>query len=188
MLPSLRTEVDRLREIRETVDGIFSLDSLPDEREIRRLESTLSSGGFLRWFKGDWRAARKQVLSYATNAQIKLPKLMPLLDNLADFVSKRKQIEGNSRYKEALGGYLKGADTDLQALDSLRYWYKRVRQQYGIGFGPKVPLGDGILELSPSIARAVRSLSDRGVQKQIGDLLDDLNSLEQLLSPVFSCK
>jgi len=45
-------------------------------------------------------------------------------------------------------------------------------------------LGDAILELSPNVAKAVRSLEERGVQRQLDDLLSDLRSLKSVFSPV----
>ena len=101
------------------------------------------------WFKGSWRAARKQIISHAANAQVKFPSLKPLLSELADYSGKRQKLEENPCYREAFGDHLQGIDTDIDALEALRDWYKQVRHQYGIGFGQKVPLGDAILELSP---------------------------------------
>ncbi|RLJ18907.1 AAA family ATPase [bacterium endosymbiont of Escarpia laminata] len=183
LLPQLRSELKELKGVHVNVHGVFSLESLPDESEIRQLAGTLASGGMFRWFKGDWRVARKQVLSFAANAQLKYPSLVLLLDDLAMFVGKRRKLEDNARYKEAVGDHFQGLETDLAALESLRAWYKRVRQQYGVGFGQKVPLGDAILELSPSIAKAVRSLAERGMQAQLNDLLDDLGSLKEVFAP-----
>ncbi len=99
-------------------------------------------------------------------------------------MKKRQKFESNARYKEAIGDHLRGLETDIIALESLRAWYKRVRQQYGFGFGQKVPLGDAILELSPSIAKAVRSLAERDVQTKLNDLLEDLGSLKEVFAPV----
>jgi len=184
LLPQLRSDHEELQELHDAVHGAFALENVPDESDIRQLAATLAVGGMFRWFKGDWRAARKKVLSFAANTQVKYPSLVPLLDDLATFVGKRRKFENNARYKEAVGDHLQGLETDLTALESLRAWYKRVRQQYGVGFGQKVPLGDAILELSPSIAKAVRSLAERGVQTQLNDLLDDLGSLKEVFAPV----
>lgn len=184
LLPKLRTELEELRGLREILHGVFSLENVPDESDIRQLAGVLASGGVFRWFKGDWRAARKQVLGYAENVQVKYPKLVSLLDDFATFAGKRRKFEDNARYTEALGDHLQGLETDLTALESLRAWYKRVRERYGVGFGQKVPLGDAILELSPNIAKAVRSLAERGVQTQLNDLLDDLDSLKKVFAPV----
>ena len=184
LLPRLRVELEELRALHQSVHGVFSLDSVPDEAEIRQLAGTLAAGGVFRWFKGDWRAARKHLLSYAANVQVKYAEMVPLLDDLATFAGKRHKLEENAHYKDALGEHLQGLETDLEALESLRAWYKRVRQQYGVGFGQKVPLGDAILELSPSIAKAVRSLAERGVQTQLSKLLDGLGSLKEMFTPV----
>lgn len=184
LLPQLRSEFEKLLGLRDTVKGVFTLEAVPDESEIRKLAGTLASGGVFRWFKDEWRAARKQLLSYAANAQVQYPSMTPLLNDLATFSGKCRKFAGNPWYKEALGEHLQGLETDLAALESLRAWYKRVRQQYGIGFGQKVSLGDAILELSPSIAKAVRSLAERGVQAQLNDLLDDLGGLKEIFAPV----
>lgn len=184
LLPQLRAELEELGGLHDTIHSVFALKSVPDESEIRQLAGTLASGGVFRWFKGGWRAARKQLLSYAANAQGKYPSMVPLLDDLATFAGKRRKLEDNARYKEALGKHLQGLETDLVALESLRAWYKRVREQYGVGFGQKVPLGDAILQLSPSIVKAVRSLAERGIQKQLNDLLDELGNLKKVFAPV----
>jgi hypothetical protein len=144
MLPQLRAELAELRGLHDIVHGVFSLENVPDESEIRQLAATLASGGVFRWFKGDWRAARKRLLSCAASTQVKYPSMVRLLDDLATFAGKRRKLEDNTRYKEALGEHLRGLETDLAALESLRAWDKRVRQQYGVGFGQKVPLGDAI--------------------------------------------
>ena len=184
LLPQLRIDLEELQRLNDTFHCVFDLESVPDESEIRQLARALAAGGLFRWFKGAWRAARKQLASYATNAQVNYPSMLPLLDDLASFSGKRQKFEGNVRYKEAVGKYLQGLETDLAALESLRAWYKRVRQQYGVGFGQNVPLGDAILELPPNIAKMVHSLAERGVQTQLNDLLDDLGSLEEVFAPV----
>jgi very-short-patch-repair endonuclease len=184
LLPRLRLDVEKLRGVHDSVQGVFSLDRIPDEGKIRQLGVRLAAGGAFRWFKGDWRRARKQLLNFAANPQVKYPAMMELLDELATFAGKRTSLEANTTYKEALGEYVRGLDTDLAALEALRGWYKRVRQQYGVGFGQKVPIGDAILELAPSVAKAVRSLAERGVQTQLDDLLDDLGGMKEVFAPV----
>lgn len=184
LLPKLRQELEHLQSLHADLEGVFQLDDLPGENEIQLLKDTLDASGALHWFKGGWRTARKQILSYAVNNQVKFPKLKPLLRELAEFAWRQKKFRENRDYREALGDHLQGLDTDLAALESLRDWYRQVRQQYGIGFGQKVPLGDAILDFPADIARAVRSLSERGMQRKLADLLDDLESLKAVFSPV----
>ncbi|MBL3527473.1 MAG: DUF4011 domain-containing protein [gamma proteobacterium endosymbiont of Lamellibrachia anaximandri] len=184
LLPQLRGELETLLGMQQNIHDVYTLERLPDEHEIRQLSATLSAGGLLRWFKGGWRSARRQVMGFAANPQLNYSAVSAQLDDLADFVEKRGKLEGNATYKDTVGEHLNSLDTDIAALESLRAWYKSIRQEYGVGFGQKVALGDAILNLSPSIAKAVRSLSDRGVQTQLHDLLDDLDSLKEVFAPV----
>jgi very-short-patch-repair endonuclease len=184
LLPRLQLELEELRALRGRIDKVFSLDDLPDEQAIRQLSATLAAGGFFRWFKGDWRAARKRLLGHAANTQVGLSNMQPLLDDLAGFSGKRRDLEADKRYADALGGHMQGIETDLDTLIALRDWYKAVRLAYGVGFGRTVPLGEAILALSSDTAKAIRSLSDRGLQRQLDDLLDDLGSLKTVFAPV----
>lgn len=184
LLPRLNLDLQELRAVYEAVGSVFSLNDLPDDKEIRQLAATIEAGGLFRWFKTDWRSARKQLLSYGANAQVKLPNMLPLLEDLAVFVGKCDKLKSNTQYVDALGEHMRGLDTDLRTLESLRSWYRKVRKSYGVGFGQKVPLGDAILDLSPSIAKAVRSLVERGMQQQLDYLLNDLESLKSIFAPV----
>lgn len=184
LLPQLRIEIQQLIKLRDDVQGVYNVETVPDEGEIRQLETKIAAGGIFCWFKGSWRSARKQLLGYAASAQVKYKNLVPLIDNYARYSNTLTKINNNPRYRESLGDRVKGPDTNLEALESLRAWYKSVRLQFGVGFGPKVPLGDAILGLSHNVARAVRSVSERGVQKQINNLLEELASLKKVFSPV----
>ncbi|MFT6554138.1 DUF4011 domain-containing anti-phage protein Hhe [Alcanivorax sp. DSM 26295] len=184
LLPKLRAELEELQELHDKIRAVFALDGIPEEDEIRQLGATLARGGVFRWFKGEWRKARKELLVHAANPQVKLSAMLGALNEMASFAGKRTKLTQNAAYKEAIGEHLRGLDTDLSMLESLRDWYKRVRQQYGVGFGQRVPIGDAILELEPGIVKAIRSLADRGVQTQLDDLLDDLGSLKEVFAPV----
>jgi len=184
LLPRLRRELEDLRTLYDRIHRVFSLERIPGEGEIRKLGAILDSGGVFRWLKRDWREARKQLLNYAAHPQVKLSAMLPLLEHLATYSGKRQKLEKNATYKKALGEHLRGLYTDIAALEALRAWYKRVRQQYGVGFGEKVALGDAILDLAPSIAKAVRSLVEHGVESKIDELLDDLHNLKEVFAPV----
>ncbi len=184
LLPMLRVELEQLHVLHNELQGVISLDGLPGQDELRQLKETLDAGGVFRWFKSSWRTARKQTLGYATGKQIKFSALQPLLEKAVEFVARGYKLDENHRYKEAFGDHLMGLDTDMAALESLRDWYKKVRQQYGVGFGQKVALGNAIFDLPIGLARGVRSLSKQGVQQQLNDLRDDLVSLKEIFAPV----
>lgn len=184
LLPRLRVDIEELSRLKYNLQDVFFLGGMPEEVEIRQLGTKLAAGGVFRWLKGGWRKARKQLLSYAASPQVTYSAMLTLLDDVATFVGKRKKLEQNTVYKEALGYHFQGLETDLAPLEALRSWYKSVRQHYGVGFGRKVPIGDAILELTPSVAKGVRSLAERCMQKQIDDILNELGSLKEVFAPV----
>ena len=184
LLPQLRTELTQLQALRKPLQGTFALERVPSEESLRQLSTTLAAGGLFRWFTQEWRSARKELLSYAANPQVPPATLLAAVDELASFVGKQTKLEQNRAYRAALGPHLRGLESDLSALEALRHWYRQVRREYGIGFGRKVALGDAILELPANTAQAVRSLVERGILQQLGDLLNELASLQTLFAPV----
>lgn len=184
LLPKLRADLEELRKQHDKTRKVFALERISQGDEIRRLGFILAQGGVFRWFSAKWRQARNELLGYAANPQVKLPIMLGALDEAASFADQRVKLERNQAYNETLGEHMRGLDTNISALVSLRAWYKRVRQQYGVGFGPKVAIGDAILRLEPRIAAAMRSLHDRGIQKQLDGLLADLGRLQEVFAPV----
>ena len=72
--------------------------------------------------------------------------------------------------------------SNLPAWESLRHWYRKVREEYGFGFD--FALGEAILNLPVNIFQAMRSLSEKGVPSQLANLLEKLESLSKVFSPV----
>ncbi|MEX1196352.1 MAG: DUF4011 domain-containing anti-phage protein Hhe [Pseudohongiellaceae bacterium] len=184
LLPALNTDVEQLKKQRALLENTFRLDRIPPESEVARLRDTLIDGGLLKWLRSDWRAARAQVRLYAVNSRVKFKELLDNLDDLAGYARSISKLNSSSVYQESLGDYINGVDTEIETLIALRDWYRQIRQQYGVGFGPKVALGHAILELPEDTARAVRSLADRGLLSQLDDIFDDLQSIRGVFSPV----
>ena len=183
LLPKLRDDLEKLHALHVALENIFKLDVLPGQNELHQLKGTLDSGGIFCWFKGSWRAARKQVLCYAAHKQNKFSTLYTALKESAEYAGRRYKIENNLRYREAFGELFQGLDTDLAALESLREWYRKIRQQYGVGFGNKVSIGNAIIDLTTGLARSLRSLSERGIQWKLKELIDSLSGLKEVFTP-----
>ncbi len=77
---------------------------------------------------------------------------------------------------------------NLPAWESLRNWYRKVREEYGFGFGSRVALGEAILNLPVNIFQAVRSLSHKKAPQQLVNLLGKLKGLSKVFSPVIEWK
>lgn len=184
ILPLLRKDLKEINELIDSFKHIVRIENLPSEYEIRELREILFNGGFFKWFKGSWRSARKKVLSYSLNSKGNFKKILPLLDNLAEFSGRKHKLENEKRYINSLGHHLNGVETDVEVLEALRSWYKTVRRQYGYGFGQKVALGNAILILHSDIVKALRSLSEQGMQQRIISMVDDLKEIRKVFAPV----
>ena len=184
LLPKLQDELEQLWTLQEELTEIFRLRALPDEDELRSIRETLEAGGVSRWFDSRWREARKRVLGLAAGTRGKFSKLYPLLQKAEEFSGKRQGLDENIHYQQAFGEHLRGLETDIALLESLRNWYKSVRQEYGVGFGSRVALGTAILDLPRDVIRAVRSLSERGITQKISNFLKELESVRTVFDPV----
>ncbi len=183
-LPEIRHKLESLIAVKRQLEDVYNMAILPDESVLADLQLRLAAGSHSRWhrLKRTWRSARKQLLSYAANPKIKRQELMSLLDTAKAFSRDLKHFEHNQNYKRLLGEYAQGLDTQLPALEALRYWYREVRQIYGFGFGPKVSLGDSILKLPIDLARRIRAWSGQGASDQIDEILEELRHVK----PVFA--
>ena len=54
-----------------------------------------------------------------------------------------------------------------------------MRQRFGVGFGPLVPLGNALIALEPTLVQGLQSLVSQGVSDQIDTLFGDLGALRE---------
>ena len=183
LLPRLRVALEDLRSRQETLRALYLIDDLPAEDEIRQWHRVLSNGGLLGWLRADWRQARKHLRALAAQPGLKTRDLVAKLPALEAYAGALRRLEQAREYPWALGEHFQGLDTDLEQLETLRNWYREVRQTYGAGFGPQVALGEAILGLDESVARTVRGWVGQGMLSQLDECLEDLDSLKQQFAP-----
>ncbi|MCG8550680.1 MAG: AAA domain-containing protein [Desulfobacterales bacterium] len=184
LLPDLREDLTNLLLMYNEIFRVFKVGELPEHEELLQLKTTIERGGLFRWFKSDWRAAKKRMLSLACDDQVTFKQMKAMLGKATQFSEQLRKIENNSKYNEVFGDLIQGFETDLSAIESLRMWYKSVRAEYGVGFGPRVNLGLAVMNLPIEFSRGIRSLSEQGLKTQLIDLLDDLESLKIIFAPV----
>lgn len=182
VLPRIRHEQEALYRLREELVNFYNLERLPNQESLEKLQEIISAGGALRWFKASWWTAKKRLLSYAANTHIKFSELTSRLGKVVTFVGQCRRFDDNSTYRTLLGVHAKGLDTNLVLIESLRGWYRLVRKAYGVGFGPKVTLGNAVLALPSEIGKTIRSLSDRGFVEHLQNILEDMTHLKIIFS------
>jgi hypothetical protein len=183
IIPKIRRDLKNLQSIHEELEVSINFNSLPDHDDLNIIISTLESGGLFRWLKGKWRRSRKQALSFAKNIQIKYSEIEPLLQKAADYVKLQSSFDNNDGYNDILGSHMKSQKTDIHSIEELRKWYKSIRESYGVGFGPKVGIGNAIINLPNGVAKGIRSLTKQGIDTQIANLLVEFEKLKSIFPP-----
>ncbi len=183
ILPEMDKALKRLATLRDDLQPYYRLDLLGSSDELVRLKATLDAGGIFRWLKGSWRGARQQLLDLAAGPRVKFSAMRSLISKAVDYLDRKQKIESNRRYAGLLADHFKGMKTDIDTLNSLRDWYKKVRRHYGIGFGKKVALGTALINLPLEPARNIRALSEQEVPLKIGNFLRDLTGLKSTFKP-----
>ncbi len=154
----LKSGIEELARMRQTLDAHLLVDELPTAAELRRLHGVLSRGGKLKWADREWRAARDGVLAFAADREADIEALLKHLPTAANYREQRDQLNQRKDLATALAPVFQGADTDLHAASSLRAWYQAVRKEYGAGFGPRVALGDALISMDADLASALRQM------------------------------
>jgi len=172
VLPLFRKDLETARELETNLKEQFRVEHLPHKQHLLNLKQALATGGFFKIFNSNWKSAKKEVYSYALNPKSKLSTLESGLDELIKFAGLKETILENSELKALLKEHFDGLSTDIETISEIRAWYRMVRSHYGVGFGPKVMLGDTVLNLPASIGRAVRSLDESDYVEQL-DLISE---------------
>jgi very-short-patch-repair endonuclease len=178
LLPELTTSIETLRTSRTELGNYFAVDQSPPADALDAIRARLAAAGLFRWFNADWRASRRTLLQLAAKPGTRVKDLSNRLDQLCAYAKNKQTLENDARYRRALGTHFAGLDTAIVDLRELRAWYRFVRMRYGVGFGPKVPLGDTLLTMSTTQARGIQSLRQQGILERIDTMLGELDELK----------
>lgn len=185
LLPEIRDRLETLLSQRQSLEAVFDIDKLPDERQLTFLNQVLQDESPFRWLKKGWWSARSALLGYANSENIKFSSVKAALDEAIKFKANlfvfNFKIE--TQYEDVLGGYISGLDTNMSAIEGMRNWYKKIRDEYGVGFGNKVDLGNSILKFSDDLIQEIYQLGSEKAASQIDEVISQLNDLESMFSP-----
>ncbi|MBN4054686.1 DUF4011 domain-containing protein [Nitrospira defluvii] len=184
LLPNLKRKLDALRNTENTLAEKYDMNRVFDMGELEDIQYTLTDDSVFRWFKSEWRLARKQFFNFGASKKIKFKDLWDSFDTLIKFSREKKKLEEDPDSKTLLGEHFVGYDTDIDMIVDLRTWYQKIRESYGVGFGPKVGIGNAIITMPSDLGRSIRSLAERDTTIRIDTCLDELSYLKSVFSAV----
>lgn len=179
VLPELEREIIHLKEISNNIEFV-NFAGLPSHDEVSVVVNTLKNSSLFSWFSSQWRESRKNILSIVKPAT-PFKKVLACLDDVLEYSKRNASLLNNTKYKDALSELFSGIETDFNKVKSLRKWYRAVREQYGIGFGDKVQLGEKLLSLPVSTVTAIKSLEKQGVTEKINNIATSISNVYEIL-------
>lgn len=161
------------RKLKEDV----TLDRLPSAITLKNYQSTLENAGFFKWFSTEWRATRKAVLSLSAKTKPKKSDFIALLPEIIIFAEEQEKIVKINSENPILGNQFQGVDTPIDRVSELRRWYKSIRNEYGIGFGERVEIGNQILKLDRQFALSIIDEANKGLKSKVQNLLQHISEV-----------
>ena len=177
LIDDLVGKVEESRKFKEDVESIYKFDNLPDTNRLEDIEEALKEEGIIRWFKSNYREARKELQSFAKNKYIKFNDLLSGLDKVYKYRDCVEQIN-KGEFKDHFGNYLSGDDTDVESISAVIAWYKDIRNIYGTGFGKGFELRDSVKNISNSSLQELQSLFSGGDFNLIDSSIKNLTDIK----------
>lgn len=165
--------------LRKNLIKHFNVKQLPSPTQLRDYQQILSSGGIFSWFSAEWRQAKKSVLVLANQPIPDKKIFFQQLPALIKYAAGLAEIERLHKDEPVLGELYSSIDTPFERITAMRKWYKQVRQEYGVGFGSRVPLGNALLKLDRNLAAGLSDLAAQGLIKQCKNLLELIDFCKQ---------
>lgn len=170
----LTSDLERLHALESILQGSVQFDELPIDDTIPGLWTTVRSGGAFRWFNPSWHTAKNRLLEYAVASKDGVAALETVSGPMIDYVCLKAEILHDVAYSTELGDSWQGLDTDVNALMSVRGWYRSVRVAFGREFSPLGPLADSLFAMDARHARAICTLDDQGFLETFAEFVDDI--------------
>ncbi len=175
-----RNEQDYLFDEQDRLALIFKLDRTPASLNVISLSNIVKDSGLFSIFSGQWRKAKKEIMSFSLNEGFDKKTISESLVDLAAWMDACDDLKNSTEYQTALGREFIGIDTNSERIEQLMAWYQSVRKDYGIGFGTRTVMANALFNLNKDIFRGIQKLHADGINLEISDLLTNLNDLSAI--------
>ncbi len=176
LLEKMTRQLGALTPLHKNLHDHIHLHRLPDTDTLREYESTLSNAGLFKWFSSAWRDTRNAVLSLSSIPKPNTKHLFSLIPELVQYAEGVDDMDSLNKQDDALQDLYKGVETPISQVSKLRDWYKKVRKEYGLGFGERVGIGNALLTLDRNIAMSIQDSSRQQLSQRIDQVIQKTNS------------
>lgn len=199
----------------EELSPVFSIEKALEVENLAEIEGQIKNSGFFSFLSSSYRNAKAKLLSISVDPKGNAKEIARHLEKLREFQTRNKELGDCYGYREKFGNLFEGRRTNFKDIQALRDWYKRIRSEWGIGFGPNVEVGNDLIALSSTLLGSIKSQSsdlkstttqildsisdlrtffpessheiDKGWESDVNDLLAFCDRVERCLSQITSC-
>jgi very-short-patch-repair endonuclease len=178
---SFQNEMVDLANKRNALESIFKLEKIPDVETLKQCSKILAGTTFYSFFGATWRTTKKLVQQFCLVEKPDYKLVAEQLESAAVFLEAKAAIDANTFYAKSFEFDFDGVNTNIERVVSVREWYKKVRDEYGVGFGRRVPLASGVFNCSKDVFRGIQALGKNDLLEKISEFTTGM----ALLSEVF---
>ncbi|MCK5727340.1 MAG: DUF4011 domain-containing protein [Thiotrichaceae bacterium] len=171
LLEKMTRKLGVLTPLHKNLHDHIHLHRLPDTDTLREYESILSHAGLFKWFSSTWRETRHIVLSLSSTLKPDTKHLLSLVPELVQYSEGIDDMDSLNKQDDALQDLYKGVETPISQVSKLRDWYKKVRKEYGLGFGERVGMGNALLALDRSIVMSIQDSSRQQLSQRVDQVV-----------------
>ena len=167
-----------LQQTEEELSSVFSIEKALEVEDLAEIEGQIKNSGFFSFLSSSYRNAKAKLLSISVDPKGNAKEIARHLEKLREFQTRNKELGDCYGYREKFGNLFEGRRTNFKDIQALRDWYKRIRSEWGIGFGPNVGVGNDLIALSSTLLGSIKSQSSdlKSTTTQILDSISDLRT------------
>lgn len=178
----LKKEVETLLAEKLYLETTFNLVKVPSIESVDEYAKVMANVGFLSFFSGTWRKAKKAVVAFSNEEKVDKKTIAENLERLTAWLLACIKLKEHNGYIKAFATDFDGIDTDLNRIETIMQWYGNVRKDYGIGFGSRTVMANALFNLNKDIFRGIQQLHSNNINTEIKDLVRCLDSAAVIYS------
>lgn len=176
-LGSLEQRVQALSDEKRTLSESLDTEALPSVELLKRYAEAYRNKGLFSWLSPAWREAKKAVSVFKKSGSYSSQDIAVLLERAATWSEESNSFLNDTKFRSLLQEHFQGVETDVAKIRSMVEWYQKVRAEYGIGFGRRVPLAQALFSLPSEFIRGINALNSDGLRQQIDSFSQALRRL-----------
>lgn len=164
LLLELSERLELLIPLREQLEPYFNIEKLNSPSKLEAIQAEIGETSLFSWTSSSWWVARSELRLLASSNTTKFKDLKVRLPQAIQFAKGLSKLRSNIEYGQCLEEHYRELDTDIEALITIRAWYRRIREEFGAGLGRRAALGNALVSMPQATFTAIKAQSSAGLK------------------------